>query len=149
MAGAILGTLALAAGACGVNADGPPEIVVDRTACAYCGMLISEPAYAASYRAAGREARAFDDIACLLAAARGEAHGPALQFWFHDAAASGWIDGGDAVFVHSPQLRTPMGGGFVAYRDRAAAARAAEETGGRIVPSIAELLAHGKAGASW
>ena len=36
--------------ACGVKADGPPEIEVDRTSCAHCGMLISEPVYAAAYR---------------------------------------------------------------------------------------------------
>ena len=49
-------------------------------------------------------------------------HGPtALRFWFHDAATAVWIDGTDAVFVSSRALRTPMGGGLVAYRDLAAA----------------------------
>jgi nitrous oxide reductase accessory protein NosL len=72
----------LAAGAaCGVKADGPPEITVDRTACSHCGMLISETMFAAAFKAPGAEARAFDDIGCLLAAAKREADPGGLRFW--------------------------------------------------------------------
>jgi len=104
--------------ACGVKADGPPDIVVDRTPCAHCGMLISEPAYAAAYRTPQSESLVFDDIGCLLNAATREPRATALRFWFHDAATAVWIDGTDAVFVSSRALRTPMGGGLVAYRER-------------------------------
>ena len=58
--------------ACGVKADGPPDIVVDRTACATAGCSISEPVYAAAYRTPRSEARVFDDIGCLLEAAARE-----------------------------------------------------------------------------
>jgi copper chaperone NosL len=157
--------------ACGVGADGPPEIEVDRDACSHCGMLISEPAYAAAYRASGSNPRVFDDIGCLLEAARREPHADALRFWFQDAAspqdgpraargrargekspqdgprAAGgrprgekWIDGRDAVFVSSPALRTPMGGGLIAYRDRTAAREGAALARGRVVDSLSDLL---------
>ena len=66
---AIVAFVTLALSACGAKADGPPHIEVDRTPCAHCGMLISEPVFAAAYRAPGSEARVFDDIGCLLAAA--------------------------------------------------------------------------------
>jgi copper chaperone NosL len=132
-------TLALMAGACGARASGPPEIVVDRTACSHCRMLISEPLYAAAYETAAGEARVFDDIACLRHAALGETG--ALTFWFHDAADEGWIDGEAATFVASPEIRSPMGGGLIAYRDRAAAERAAAAAGGRVITSVAEMLA--------
>jgi copper chaperone NosL len=128
--------------ACGTPTVGPPQIVVDRSACSHCGMLISEPLYAAAYQVPGADARVFDDIGCLRNAARAEA-GP-LVFWFHDADDRGWIEGASAVFVESKQLRTPMGGGVIAYRNRPAADRAAVKHQGRVIQSVADLLAGGR-----
>jgi copper chaperone NosL len=135
----ILSALLLASAACGVRADGPPEIQVDRTACGHCRMLVSEPQYAAAYRARGAEALVFDDIQCLLDAARKEP-GP-VRFWFRDAAGDSWIEGADTVFVRSNSLRTPMSGGIAAYRTRRAAEQAAKRDRGRIVLSFEELRA--------
>lgn len=129
---------ALLTAACGVRAEGPPEIVVDRTPCSRCGMLISETLYAAAYQAPGADARVFDDIGCLRDAARGEQG--ALRIWVHDAADGRWMIGGEALLVSSPSIRTPMGGGFLAYRDPAAADRAAERHNGRVIRSIDEIL---------
>ena len=136
---AILSAVLLVTAACGVKAEGPPEIVVDRTACSHCGMLISEPLYAAGYQAPGAAARVFDDIGCLRDAARAEA--APLSFWFHDADDHAWIDGTVAVFVASSEIRSPMGGGLMAYRDRSATERAAAKYHGRIIRSISDLLA--------
>jgi hypothetical protein len=125
---------------CGVRDDGPPVIEVDRTVCAHCGMFVSEPIYAAAYRTADGEAHVFDDIACLRVSARAEPDREGLVFWFRDADREGWIPGPEAVVVRSPQLQTPMGGGLLAYRDRAAASRAAEAHQGEVVDSLATLL---------
>ena len=132
--------------ACGVQAGGPPEISVDRTACAHCGMLISEAVFAAAYQGPSAEARVFDDIGCLLEAVRREGPSDGLRFWFQDAAGGGWMEGGAAVFVRSAQVRTPMGGGLLAFRDPAAAGRAAAEHQGRVVRSLGELVASGRTG---
>jgi hypothetical protein len=102
-------------------------------------MLISEPIYSAAYRVAGQEARVFDDIGCLRAAVRGEQKGAPSQLWFHDASDGTWIDGREAVLVTGAEIRSPMGGGLVAHRDRDAAEAAAARYHGRIV-SLAELL---------
>ena len=156
----VLMILGLAASvACGVRADGPPEILVDRTACSHCGMLISEPAYAAAYRAAGADPRVFDDIGCLLEAAQKEPKTSSLRFWFQDGASllrtspqgdplaatgrpqgANWIDGQNTVFVTSPALRTPMGGGLIAYRDRGAAREGAARYRGSVIDSLTDLL---------
>ena len=135
---AMLSAIALLGAACAVRAGGPPEIVVDRDACSHCGMLISEPIYAAAYRPAGAAARVFDDIGCLRNAARTEA-GP-LTYWFRDADDGGWLDGPRASFVSSPEVRTPMGGGLIAYRDRHAAERSAARLHGRVIRSLDDLL---------
>lgn len=130
---------AIGVAACGVRADGPPPIVVDRTACSHCGMLISEPLYAAAYQAPGEQPRVFDDIGCLLNAARAASRQD-LRFWFHDAGSGDWVDGTAATFVGSSEIRTPMGGGFIAFRDAAAAQQAAFHYHASIVPSLATLL---------
>ena len=108
-------TLTLAG--CSAKADGPPAIQVDRTACAHCTMLVSDERYAAAYETAAGESRVFDDIGCLLDAVRHEPQPETLRFWFHDALTSQWIRGEEAVFVKSDRIKTPMGGGIVAYRE--------------------------------
>ena len=128
---------ALLAAACGVRAEGPPEIVVDRTPCSHCGMLISEPLHAAAYQAPGAAARVFDDIGCLRDAARSESR--AVRIWVHDATGGMWMNGSEAVLVASPSIRTPMNGGMLAYRDPAAADHAAGLQG-RVIRSIGEIL---------
>lgn len=133
--------VALAAtGACGVSAEGPPHIEVDRTPCAQCGMLISEPVFAAAYRVPGFDARAFDDIGCLLASVKREPDPAVIRFWFHDVATGNWISGHDATFVHAVRLHTPMSGHFVAYGDAAVAERAALDHRGRVIRSLSDLL---------
>jgi copper chaperone NosL len=136
---AVLGAAMLAASGCAVKAEGPPAIDLDRSACSRCGMLISEPVYAAAYKAPGADARVFDDIGCLRSAARGEAG--TLRFWFHDAGDRGWIDGAGATFVASPEIRSPMGGGLLAFRNPAAAERSAAIYHGRVLRSISDLVA--------
>ena len=135
---AALGLAMLLATSCGVTADGPPVIVVDRTECSHCGMLISEPLFAAGYQAGNGEKRVFDDIGCLRNAVRAE-HGP-VRVWVHDAVKAEWIDGAEATFVSSPAIRTPMGGGVLAYRDPQDAARAAAKHDARVIRYLATLL---------
>ena len=134
----VIVAFALLATACSAKAAGPPEIVVDRTACSHCGMFVSEPAYAAAYHAPGKEPRVFDDIGCMLEALRRETASP-IAIWLQDAAGAGWIDADDAVVVAAPRLRTPMSGGLIAYADAAAAQQAAAAHGGE-VRSLRELM---------
>ena len=131
---------ALLSNGCSARAGGPPAIVVDRTACSHCSMFVSEPVYAAAYQAGGNEPRVFDDIGCMLDAIRREPASP-LTIWLQDAGGRGWIAAAGATVVASPQLRTPMGGGLLAYADAAAADEAAAANGGRVLRSLPELLA--------
>lgn len=123
--------------ACAARVGGPPEIVVDRTACSHCGMLISEPMYAAAAQAPGAAAWVFDDIGCLLAATPDVKDG--TRFWFHDAERGTWIDGEPAAFVRSRDIRSPMGGGILAFASHDAAVRAAAIYRGDVVTSLSAL----------
>ena len=126
------------AGACAARASGPPSLLIDRSVCSRCGMLISERAYAAAIHWADGSDQLFDDIGCLVAAT-GQAQPRGARYWFHDAADGEWIVDASPVFVLSPDLKTPMGGGIVAYRNAADAERTAGRYSGRIVRDVAGL----------
>src|SRR6187399_2016459 len=124
-------------GACAGRGAAPPAIVMDRSACSRCGMLISERAYAAAIRWPDGHHQLFDEIGCLVAAVRERPTGDA-HYWFHDAGDGVWITDGRPVFVVSPDIRTPMGGGIVAYRTLSAAERAASRQGGHVVQDLSQ-----------
>jgi copper chaperone NosL len=127
------------AGACAGRAAVPPAIVMDRSACSRCGMLISEKAYAAAIRFPDGHDQLFDDIGCLVAAVR-EKPAAGSQYWFHDGVSGDWITDVAPVFAVSSLLRTPMAGGIVAYRDPDTAKHSVEHIGGRVVREFSELL---------
>ena len=124
--------------ACGARSATPPVIVVDRTACHHCGMLISDRRHAAAVRTADGD-RLFDDIGCLINSLKGRVPDGA-SLWFNDATTGEWITG-TPTFVTSKAFRTPMAGGIQAYGDRAAADRAAASHQGTIASSFESLLA--------
>ena len=130
--------IAMFAVACGARSATPPEVVVDRTACHHCGMLISDRRYAAAVRTAEGD-RLFDDIGCLVNALNGKTPEGA-SFWFNDASSGEWITG-TPVFVASDAFHTPMAGGIQAYGNRGAAERAAATHNGALVSSLDALLA--------
>ena len=132
-------TVAVMMVACGPASSEPPEIIVDRTACEHCLMLISEPIYSAAFRIGGREGF-FDDIGCLLDEVAGEPDLEKAQIWFHDVRDGSWITAADAVFVRSSQIATPMASGIVAVADHSAAMELATRHDGEIIDSFAELL---------
>ena len=136
---AVIVAVALLGAACGATASGAPDIVVDRTACSHCGMLISEPVFAAAFQTRDSDPRVFDDIGCMLDAVRRETAAP-VNVWVQDAGGGGWLDAREAVFVASPQLRTPMNGGVLAYASAAAAEKSVAAHGGEVVRSFQELM---------
>jgi len=135
----VIVAFALLSAACSASAAGPPEIVVDHTSCSHCGMLVSEPGYAAGYQAPGKEPRVFDDIGCMLEAVRRETAAP-IAIWVQDAAGAGWLDADEATFVASRNIPTPMSGGLLAYADAAAAEKAATAHRGEVLRSFQELM---------
>jgi copper chaperone NosL len=103
--------------------SGPPDIRYGQDRCDACGMIISDPRYAAGARSAAAAFR-FDDIGCFAqhsgaAAAAGQTAG-----YVHDAGTHEWVDAQAAAFVRSPAIRTPMGFGIAAYASAESARRA-------------------------
>jgi len=100
---------------CGSD-DGPGAIKLDRDACDFCRMLISEIRYAAEVRGGpNNKLYKFDDIGCAVLFLNRVAWGaePAVKVWamsFQDGAT--WLDARLAAFLQG--LPSPMGYGFAA-----------------------------------
>ena len=119
--GALAGLVVLASCA---PARGVP-VIRDGEPCAACGMAIHDRHFACARGERGRS-RAYDAIECLL----------------RDSTASGraWLADYDQRTLHPAEslwvvqgrLVSPMGGGFAAFRDRAAADAVAAEHEGRV-----------------
>lgn len=89
--------------------EGPVAPVWDRTVCARCGMLVSDPAWAAQLHAPDGAVLHFDDPGCLLLH-RAERGSPAHALWFHHLREERWLSGPDVGFV--PAGPSPMGYGL-------------------------------------
>jgi copper chaperone NosL len=115
----LVAVASLSLSACGSAPSGPPKVILDETACAHCGMLVSDLAFASAYRTEAGDARVFDDLGCLLR----ELPSVGARIWVKDYETSEWLDAEAAFFVRSESIETPMGGGVVAFSTREAAER--------------------------
>lgn len=133
-------TFLLAACSAAEANTGAPEIVYGRDICIECGMIISEPRFAAAYEYDGTD-RVFDDIGNMLlyGLRTGELTAP-TRAWVHDYHSSTWIDASEAWFVAADSLLTPMGHGLAAFGARATAEAFAADREG-ILLEWADLLA--------
>jgi len=113
--GALLVSVALALRLSGRPPEAAVEPVWDRTACARCRMLLSDPDYASQLHLRDGRVLHFDDPGCLLAYLTEE--GPEVhRAWFHAAGGAGWIAGDEVAFERVEPSRTPMGYGLAAAR---------------------------------
>ncbi|KXK07374.1 MAG: NosL protein [Acidobacteria bacterium OLB17] len=114
-----IGSLALFfLAACAAGQIGPVPIE-DGDACSFCRMAISERQFAAEIIKADEAVLKFDDIACMLRyQARSEDKSEPAAIFVTDYDSKEWIRAEDAHFMRSETIKTPMGGGIIAYRDR-------------------------------
>jgi copper chaperone NosL len=126
---------------CGIDPNVPPEIVLDRTACSECRMLVSDLRFASALRTSDGDERVFDDSRCLFdALERIEAEG-SPRIWVHDHESGLAVEAREAAFVLQERIHGPMGGDVVCAIDLPAATRLAAALEGRVVPTFEELVA--------
>jgi copper chaperone NosL len=126
---------------CSVDPNAPPEIVIDRTACSECRMLVSDLRFAAALRTSEGEERVFDDSPCLFAALDRYDPTDAPRVWIHDHESEAAVEIRNAAFVLQEKIHGPMGGEVVCAIDRQAATRLAAALDGRVVETFEELVA--------
>ena len=132
----LLAALVAALG-CGPRArdGGPPAIHYGEDTCSSCGMIVSDPRYAAALRLPSGESGAkvsiYDDAGELFVALGAEPAVEPLEVWVHDAGTRTWIDGRKAHYVRGGG-RTPMGSGVEAFARLADAERRARAVNGDV-----------------
>ena len=132
-AGALCRILALLTVGCQApRANQPPQIRYGEETCVFCGMLINEERFAAALTTATGETKTFDDIGCLLHDFA-EQDRATMRVWVHDYGSGRWLEAPHAVFVHSDDVPTPMGGGLFAFSTQEVAEQFAREVHGTVM----------------
>lgn len=108
--------------ACGSQIDPsqPPEIFYGEDVCNECGMIISDPRFAAAYYTIEGDSKHFDDIGGM-AVHHAEHQEQIAQFWVHDFDSEEWLKADQAFFVMSDQIHSPMDFGIIAFSDESRA----------------------------
>jgi copper chaperone NosL len=132
--------LVVTVSACAVE---PQPIQLGAEECSHCRMLITDRQFAGQALNTKGRAFSFDAIECLAEWVNAGESVPAAELhsvWVADFAnAETWLAAEDAVFLHSEQVRSPMGMGLSAHPSREAVRRYQSELGGEIL-SWAEVL---------
>ena len=125
-------------------ADGPRQIQVGAEECAHCRMLVSENRFASQLVTDRGRSYIFDSIECM---AEFLDEGTEVEeervgsLWVTDFTRPGeWMEAGEAHFLRSDELRSPMGMNLSAFADEAAVREHQADHGGEIL-SWAEVRA--------
>jgi len=129
------------------SGDRFPVIRYGQERCAFCGMSIDDPRFAAAWRTAEGSERHFDDIGCLVNAYRRDHPESPGAHYVHDLNDESWLEAPTATFVVSPGIKTPMSYGVAAFASAEAAGTAAAQPGATTY-DWARLLAALKASAA-
>lgn len=127
----LLSTLFLAGSMIALTActkTGPQEIAVGKDQCDNCKMTITEPKYATELITGKGRLYKFDDIHCMedYQSSNPETTGNAKTY-VADFPSGAFIESNTATFIKGGDIKSPMGGNTQAYKDKAAAEKAATE----------------------
>ena len=115
----------------------PPTVHYGEDVCARCNMIVSEERFATAYVAdpgdGAIEPFVFDDIGCMFAHEKKNAGASVRGRWVHDAGDLRWIEAATAHFVRSPEIRSPMGSGILAWATRESADASAGREKGEVL----------------
>ena len=116
-----------------------PVVIEANDMCAFCRMSISEKRYAAELIDHDGEVSKFDDIGCMANFRKQKNDdGSTAATFVMDFERREWLKAEDAFYVRSPEFKTPMSGGVVAFKDEANAQAAAAKYHGTML-RFAEL----------
>lgn len=115
---------------------GPEQIHYGSEECAYCRMIISEPQYGSQLVTTHGLVYKFDSIECLAAYEITSALDPehVHSMWVPDFPSSpDWVPAGDARYLHSETLRSPMGLSISAYAEHDQAVLHQQQYSGNVI----------------
>jgi copper chaperone NosL len=124
-------------------ADGPRDIAVGEEECAHCRMRVSEEHFASQLRSQQGRVYVFDSIECMAEYVEQAVGLEYRGLWVTDFTRPGrWVEVGEAHFLQSPGIRSPMGMNLTAFATQADARLHQDEHGGEIHDwsSVIELV---------
>lgn len=139
----LLFVLAIIVSACGGAAQteaAPPEILYGQDICEFCGMIVSDPRYAAGYLTPDGGEHIFDDIGNMFQSHL-QNHNEVRAFFVHDHETQSWIRAETAYYVKSSKLLTPMLHGLAASATPEKAKALATKVDGQVL-TFDEVIAH-------
>jgi nitrous oxide reductase accessory protein NosL len=107
-----------------------------RPACDYCRMIFSEPGFGGEIATRSGQRKIYDTVECMAAAVltdsvrQGDIH--AIRLVDHDAPHAR-ITLAHTVFLHCPEIQSPMGLSLLAFASRARADSTCAHHGGRLL----------------
>lgn len=117
---------------------GPARAALDegRPACDYCRMILSEPGFGGEIATRSGQRKIYDTVECMAAAVLTDSVPQrdiqAIRLLDHDAPHVR-IMLGHAVFLHCPEIQSPMGLSLMSFGSRTRAERACPHHGGRLL----------------
>ncbi|UKJ07969.1 nitrous oxide reductase accessory protein NosL [Solitalea lacus] len=98
------------------EADGPQAINLNKDACDFCRMTISDGRFGSEMITRKGRAYKFDDIDCMLKYSNEHKEGKVKSYYVMDYSKNNvLIDASKAWFVHHADAKSPMGGNTVAF----------------------------------
>lgn len=123
IAGCVVAVLIVLA-QCQYRNPGPVAIEADDM-CSFCRMSISEKRYAAELIDDEGRVFKFDDIGCMANFIKQKKTDATIHETFvMDFDRREWLKAENAIYVRSSELKTPMNGGMIAFKEQSSAAAA-------------------------
>lgn len=109
----------------GSREDTPPDISLGQDPCDFCFMLINEKKFAAAIRLENGAFKRFDDIGCMIGYIE-KKQARVKSLWVYDYPTGEPVRAGNALFIRTQDVITPMGSGILAFKSEREAYTAAE-----------------------
>lgn len=114
--------------------SGPKDFAVGKDQCDNCRMTITEQKYATQLITAKGRAYKFDDIMCMnMYESSNPDKAANAKTYVVDFPSGSFLDKAKATFIKGGSIKSPMGGNTQAYRDKAAAQKAAATLGASLI----------------
>lgn len=110
--------------------SGPKDFVLGKDQCDNCRMTITEQKFATQLITAKGRAYKFDDISCMtIYESSNQDKATNAKTYVVDFPSGKFLEKSRATFIKGGSIKSPMGGNTQAYKDKAAAQKAAATLG--------------------
>ncbi|MBL7811415.1 MAG: nitrous oxide reductase accessory protein NosL [Bacteroidetes bacterium] len=113
--------------------SGPVPIRYGKDNCALCKMTIMDNKFGTELITPKGKIFTFDSDECMRDYLKASANAGAQYLVTNYEKPGTLIDGKTAFFLHSPKMKSPMGGNLAAYADKVKATAAQQKLGGEVL----------------